>query len=131
MTLVNGLWRSSSAQCCLMALARPITAGSAAGVVSSWAYRALLEAAYPPLAPVEPAFVTAACSRDLGWSDFLPFLREEVASNWIGLALLLLLVLFRLCNLRALTLTVHLSPEARPKVGGVHSSGKTRLSGYQ
>ena len=53
---------SSSAQVTvLMALARPITAGSAAGVFSSWAYRALLEAAYPPLAPEKPAFV-AACS---------------------------------------------------------------------
>jgi len=113
-----------------MALARPITAGSAAGVISSWAYRALLEAAYPPLAPIE-SHIPAACGRDLGWSDFLPLLREEAASNWIALVLLALLAPVRFCNLRALSITLHLSPDLRSTVVGSPSAGKTRLSGYQ
>jgi len=112
-----------------MALARPITAGSAAGVLSSWAYRVLLNSAYPP-APLEP-LLAVECDRDLGWADFYPFLRAELAANWIALVLIVLLALFKLCNLRALSITLHLTPESGSKVVGASPSGKTRLSGYQ
>ena len=68
----------------------------------------------PTLGSHEPT-LPAVCGRDPGWSDFPPFLREEVAANRIALALLLLLALVRFCNLRALSVTVHFDLRRDPR----------------